>query len=143
MDKFIEKARELYTKYRRMIAYLFFGACAMVVNMVCYWAAYELAGLGNTASTIIAWLAAVIFAFVTNKLLVFQSRRDSLSGGLHELVSFFACRVVTGVLDVAIMYVAVDRLGLNALLWKLVSNVVVTVLNYAASRFFIFKPREK
>lgn len=107
--------------------------------MACYWLAHDEAGLGSTASTVIAWLAAVIFAFVTNKLLVFQSRRD----GLRELASFFACRIATGALDVAIMYVAVDRLGMNGLLWKLISNVAVTILNYAASRLFIFRPGGK
>lgn len=139
VGKYIEKARDIYVKHREAIAYLFYGACAMAVNTVCYWVLYDLLSLNNTLSTALAWLAAVVFAFVTNKLLVFRSHRD----GLYELVTFFAFRAATGALDVLIMHAAVDILRMNGLIWKLISNVIVTVLNYIFSRLIIFKPRKK
>ena len=62
-----------------------------------------------------------------------------LTGRLRELASFFGCRLLTGALDVAIMAYCVDFRGGNGLLWKLLSNILVIVLNYAASKLFIFK----
>ena len=60
----------------------------------------------------------------------------------HEAGSFLAARVATGVLDVLIMYLAVDVMGWNGTVWKLISNVVVVILNYIASRLFIFRKKE-
>lgn len=132
--------KNLYRKYRQIFWYLFFGVCTMILNTVCYTVLYELLEVPNVPSTVIAWLAAVIVAFVTNKLVVFESR-ERAGKGLFELVSFFGCRVATGLLDVGIMWIAVDLLSGNSVLWKLVSNVIITVLNYIVSKFFIFKSK--
>lgn len=132
--------KNLYQKYRQIFWYLFFGVCTMILNTVCYTVLYELLEVPNVPSTVIAWLAAVIVAFVTNKLVVFESR-ERAGKGLFELVSFFGCRVATGLLDVLIMWIAVDLLAGNSVLWKLVSNVIITVLNYIVSKFFIFKSK--
>lgn len=132
--------KNLYQKYRQIFWYLFFGVCTMILNTVCYTVLYELLEVPNVPSTVIAWLAAVIVAFVTNKLVVFESRGRA-GKGLFELVSFFGCRVATGLLDVGIMWIAVDLLAGNSVLWKLVSNVIITVLNYIVSKFFIFKSK--
>ena len=132
--------KNLYQKYRQIFWYLFFGVCTMILNTVCYTVLYELLEVPNVPSTVIAWLAAVIVAFVTNKLVVFESRGRA-GKGLFELVSFFGCRVATGLLDVLIMWIAVDLLAGNSVLWKLVSNVIITVLNYIVSKFFIFKSK--
>lgn len=138
-----ERVRELYGRYRLIIRYLFFGVCTTAVNTVCYGLLYEGLGIGNVASTAAAWLTAVVFAFVTNRRFVFESARQGRRERLMEFASFFGCRLMTGVLDVAIMVAAVDVMGWNSLLWKLISNVIVTVLNYVASKWFIFQsPRQ-
>lgn len=129
------KMKELYHKYKQTILYLFFGGCAAIVNTVCYGIFYTGISIGNAASTMLAWLAAVIFAFITNKFFVFKSQ----SKRFREAVSFFSCRIMTGVLDVIIMVIAVSYLQQNSIIWKLISNVIVTVINYIASKFFIFK----
>ena len=95
--------------------------------------------VANVPSTVAAWVLSVLFAFFTNRSLVFESRESSAAGRWREFVSFFGCRVLTGLLDVLIMAAAVDWMGWNGLLWKLISNVIVIVLNYLASKFFIFK----
>ena len=132
--------KSLYQKYRQIFWYLFFGVCTMILNTVCYTVLYEVLGVPNVPSTVVAWLVAVIVAFITNKLVVFESR-ERAKKGLFELVSFFSCRVVTGLLDVLIMWLAVDILAGNSVLWKLISNVIVTVLNYVVSKFFVFRKR--
>ena len=128
-----------WKKYRDIVSYLFFGVCTTAVNILVYDICYLASGIGNVPSTVVAWLVSVLFAFVTNKLWVFQSKTRQAKALLHEVLSFFGCRLATGVLDVVIMYLAVDCMGGNGLVWKLISNVLVIVLNYAASKFWIFR----
>lgn len=130
---------ELYRKNRMILSYLFFGVLTTLVNMVVYGLLYNVVGISNLASTVVAWAAAVLFAYVTNKLLVFQSRRTDAAEGWKEFCMFVGCRLLTGVLDVGIMVAAVDWLSMNGIVWKFISNVIVTVLNYFASKLIIFK----
>ena len=138
-DKTIDRLRGFINK--QLILYLFFGVCTTAINTICYGILYELLLVNNVLSTILAWLAAVIFAFVTNKVFVFESKRNNATEKLSEITSFFGCRILTGILDVVIMAVAVDYLRWNGLLWKLISNIIVTIINYIASKFFIFKDK--
>lgn len=139
MKNIIVKSIEQYQKHKQIILYLFFGICTTAINTICYGVLHELLCVDNIPSTILAWLAAVIFAFITNKMFVFKSKRLRTSERLKELTSFFGCRIMTGILDVVIMAVAVDYLKWNSLIWKLISNIVVTAINYLASKFMIFK----
>ena len=139
----MEKIRELMKKYKGMILYVFFGALATFVNWGAYWLCFNVLGIANVPSTIIAWVAAVIFAFMTNKLWVFESKSFDKKTLAHEIPTFFGARVLTGLLDVGIMYVAVDVLHWNGNVWKLISNVIVIILNYVASKFVIFKKKEE
>lgn len=134
----LEKLKPLWAKYRDVILYLFFGGCTTLVNIICYFLTYEVLHIGNVPSTAIAWLVSVLFAYVTNRSFVFVSKASG-SAMVRELVSFFGCRIATGLLDLAIMWVAVDTLHLHAMLWKILSNVLVIVLNYVASKLLIFK----
>ena len=137
------KISELFFKYKSFIAYAFFGVCTTLVNLLCYRLFYFVLTLPNVPATLIAWLFAVLFAFVTNKLWVFESKSFALTTLLPELVKFFICRIATGVLDVAVMWFTVDKMHWNAMLWKLISNVIVIVLNYVASNLVIFVKKEK
>lgn len=132
---------DLIKKYKGIISYLFFGVCTTLVNMVTYHVCYDIWGIFNVASTVIAWVLAVLFAFVTNKMFVFDSPSWTARVLRYEIPSFFGCRLLTGVMDVVIMYVAVDLMGWNAMMWKLLSNVLVIVLNYVASKLIIFKKK--
>ena len=135
MNKIIEALR----KNKQLLLYLFFGICTTAINTICYWLLYDALTLSNIVSTILAWLAAVLFAFVTNKVFVFESKRTNTTDRINEVISFFGCRLLTGILDVAIMAFAVDMLQWNGLLWKLISNIIVTIINYIASKYFIFR----
>ena len=134
--------KKLFQKYRDVILYLFFGGCTTLVNMGVYALCYELLGVPNVPSVAIAWLLAVVFAFITNKLWVFDSKSWDRGTVKHEAGSFLAARAATGLLDVLIMYLAVDVMGWNGTVWKLISNILVVILNYIASRLFIFRKKE-
>lgn len=89
----------------------------------------------------IAWVAAVVFAFITNKLFVFGSKSFKTDVLVREMASFFGCRLLTGILDIVIMYIAVDVMDMNSTLWKFLSNILVIILNYLASKLVVFKKK--
>ncbi len=135
----MKKIANLLSKYKNLILYAFFGVCTTAVNVVTYNIIYNRLQISNVISTIIAWVVAVIFAFITNKLFVFDSKSFVWSKLRYELVTFLTCRILTGVLDVGIMFVAVDFMNWNGTVWKIISNVLVIILNYVASKLVIFK----
>ena len=139
----MEKIRELGIKYRSYILYVVFGALTTLVNMAVYALCYQVAGIANVPSVIIAWVVAVAFAFVTNKLWVFESKSFSAETLKREIPTFFGARIATGVLDVGIMYLAVDVLNGNATIWKLISNIIVIIINYFASKLLVFRKKEQ
>ena len=131
----------LMKKYQSLIAYAVFGVLTTVVNIVTYSICYNRVGMGNTLSNVLAWILAVAFAYVTNKLWVFDSKSWKLQVLKKEIVAFISCRLATGILDIAIMFVCVDLLGFHAMLMKIISNIIVIVLNYVFSKVIIFKKK--
>lgn len=129
-------------KYKNIFTYLFFGICTTAINMFVYDICFNRKGLSSAVSAMVAWVFAVIFAFITNKIFVFGSHLFALKVIAYEFVFFIGCRLLTGCIDVAIMYVTVDILSWNALFWKLLANMVVIVLNYIANKLVIFKKSE-
>ncbi len=125
-------------KKNNVLSYLFFGVLTVCVNTIAYFIFAHILKFSTVISTIISWFLAATFAFVTNKAWVFESKSWDKYTLLKEATKFYLCRLVTGVLDVAIMFVFVDLLFWNDMLVKVLSNVVVIVLNYIASKFVIF-----
>ena len=89
--------------------------------------------------TIIAWVAAVLFAYLTNRKWVFHSEVKGTKGILKEISAFFGCRLATGVVDWLMMFLFVDCWHFNDVLIKIIANVVVIILNYIASKWLIFR----
>lgn len=126
-------------KYKNIILYVAFGFLATIVNLASYYLCYNIIQIQNVTSTIVAWFLGVVFAFVTNKLWVFDSKKLDTDTMKHEISLFLGARIGTGLLDVVIMYLTVDVMNWNSNIWKLVSNVIVIILNYVASKLLIFK----
>ncbi len=131
--------RSWLKKYRDIIAYLFFGGLTTAVNYVVYLPCYNLLGISAGVSNVIAWVAAVAFAFVTNKPFVFKSHDWSASVVLPELGKFVSCRVGSGFLETAILLVTVDWLCWDGNWMKLSTSVLVMILNYFGSKLLVFK----
>ena len=102
---------------------------------------YSGLGVSNVISNVIAWVISVLFAFITNKLWVFESKSFNFKLFVKELGSFTVCRVATGVLDLGIMFVGVDLLKGPAIILKIASNIIVIILNYVMSKIFVFKKK--
>ena len=109
-----------------LVAYLFAGVATTVVNYVVYFIATRWFGLGVMPGTWAAWVLAVAFGYAVNKAFVFKTHCESMAALMKEAVSFF---------------VAVEVLGLNDLVMKLLTNFIVIVLNYVFSKLFIFKKK--
>lgn len=137
----MKKIIELMKKHRQIILYLIFGVLTTLINIVAYWLFAHPLSLGTLASTVLAWLTSVFFAFFTNKSIVFESRGKKRF--LFELFTFLCSRVLTGVIDLAIMFIFVDVLLLNDMVIKIVSNIIVIVLNYVLSKFIVFRKKSE
>ncbi len=135
----IEKIRALIEKYWDIVSYLFFGVLTTLVNYAVYLPVYNYAGLSASVSNMIAWVVAVAFAYLTNKPFVFKSNDWSVKTVIPELTKFVGCRVASGAAETVILLVTVDLLGWNGNIWKLVTSVLVVVLNYVGSKLLVFK----
>ncbi len=133
---------ELIKKYKNIILYLFFGVCTTLINIIAYWVMAHPMQLSVMLSTIVAWILAVLFAYITNRKWVFYSGAIKKKEILREIVSFFSCRLITGVVDWICMFVFVDYLKLNDIIIKFIANIVVIILNYIASKVIIFKKKK-
>lgn len=129
----------LVRKYEDILSYLFFGVLTTAVNYLVYLPCYNLLHLSATLSNVIAWVAAVTFAYLTNKPFVFKSHDWSAKTVVPELTKFVGSRVASGALETGIIFVTVDLLAWNGNVMKLVTSVLVVMINYVASKLLVFK----
>ena len=140
--------RKILVKHKEILLYLIFGISTTVVNWIIYFLFTEWFGTEMTISNAVAWTGAVIFAFVTNKLFVFDSRSMSLNVVLKEGISFLGARIFSGLFEIFLPPIFFN-LGINQSFWgiegfwaKAIVSIIVVVLNYALSKLLIFKRRE-
>lgn len=134
----IQKLKFYLEKYWDVLIYLVFGVLTTVVNYLVYVPCYHSLGMSATVSNVLAWIVAVAFAYVTNKPFVFHSHDWSMKTVGPELSKFVSCRVASGVLETGILLVCVDLMGWNGVIWKLVTSVLVVILNYIGSKLLVF-----
>ncbi|MBQ3000130.1 MAG: GtrA family protein [Oscillospiraceae bacterium] len=132
-----EKLKALYEKHRATVIYLVFGVLTTAVNYAIYLPLYNFVHLPASVCNGIAWVAAVAFAYVTNKLYVFESK--SWRGVWGEILRFVGSRVASGAVETVSLLLTVDILGWNGNIMKLLLAVFVIVFNYVLSKFFVFK----
>lgn len=137
----MNKIWSLIAKHWDILAYLIFGVLTTVVNYAVYLPVYNILGLSAALSNAIAWVVAVAFAYLTNKPFVFKSHDWSRETVIPELTKFVSCRVASGALETVILLVTVDILSWNGNIWKLLTQVMVVVLNYIFSKLIVFKKR--
>ena len=128
---------------REGIAYLIFGVLTTLVDYVISNALFYTAHMSSVPSQTIGWVAAVLFAFVTNKWWVFNSHTLVPSEVWKEFVSFVLCRVATFLFNLAAIFVMVDILDMEFFICKLLISVVVVILNYVFSKILIFAHKKE
>ena len=142
----IGKIKALCTRYREQLLYLIFGGLTTLVDWVVSFLLYHVWDQAIDAhafvihgANVIAWVAAVLFAFVTNRKWVFQSTQRGVAAILGELCAFAGGRVLTLLLQEVIMGVFCTWLGLNEYLFKIIAAVLVVILNYFISKLLVFR----
>lgn len=145
----MQKIKELYLKYKEIINYLIFGVLTTIVSLaVKYLLLFTIFDASNAlelqVAVIISWIAACLFAYITNRIWVFESKSKEI---VKEMVKFFAARLSTLGLEMLIMFIFVTALGLNSdiwvIVWTLVSQVLVIIGNYILSKLIVFKNKKK
>ena len=130
---------------RETVSYVIFGVLTTVVNIVSYLPLYKLlllAGLGETLANVVsnttAWVLAVLFAYATNKIFVFQSKTGSMKAALREFALFVGARAASYVVDMGGMLLLVNLLHVHNAVAKILTNILVVIINYFFSKWFIF-----
>lgn len=131
----------LYNKYKEIINYLIFGVLTTVISLLVYYGlVYTILNPNNALllqiANIISWIAGVTFAYITNRKFVFASQNTNK---VKEAGSFVLSRVTTLLMDMLIMFVGVTLLKGSDKIIKLISQVLVVILNYVFSKLFVFK----
>lgn len=142
----ISKIKDLVLRCREQLLYLVFGVLTTLVDWLISFLLY---GVWNSAietnvfvihgANVIAWVSAVLFAFVTNRKWVFRSRQRGALAIFGELFTFAGGRVLTFLLQETLVFVFFDCLGVNKYAVKLIAAVLVVVLNYFISKLLVFR----
>ncbi len=153
----MKKIKELYKKYEEVILYVVFGVLTTVVNFVSFWLFSKI--LGDKlylVNNVIAWFISVVFAYITNKLWVFESKSWAPKILVKEVPEFFAARLFSLGVEEAGLWLFVDKLNFGSfsftllgfeftgqLIAKVILAVIVVILNYFFSKFVIFAKKNK
>ena len=143
----MKKIVDLYKKYEEIINYLIVGVLTTIVSLVVKWGLlFTVLDPKNSVqlqvAVVISWIAAVVFAYITNRIFVFKSKSKKI---LKEIMSFFVARLLTLGLEMIIMWFFVTFLKLNSdlwvLMWTMVAQILVIIFNYIFSKLFVFKKK--
>lgn len=143
----MEKLKGIFEKHREVITYLIFGGLTTAVNVGLFMALSEWTQMETGTANAIALAASILFAYVTNRKWVFESKKHGVEA-LKEFGAFIGCRIASGVIDEIIVVLGVDVLGkvlnggsLWALAVKIFANVIVIVVNYVFSKLIVFRKK--
>ena len=137
--------KNFYLKYKEQILYLVFGVIVTLVNWVIYAVFVAVVDVGITLSNAVAWFAAVITAFVTNKMYVFENKATGKLDLIKEAVMFLLSRISTGIFEIiaptVLVFIGLDGMlfGIDAFYAKLIVSIIVVILNYILSKKLVFK----
>ncbi len=136
----MKKIKDLFIKYQEIISYLIFGVLTTVISLATYYLlVYTILdpnkGFELQIANIISWIAAVTFAYFTNRKYVFKSNKEKR---LKEAFNFYLSRLSTLLIDMFLMWLLVTKLSFNDKVIKMIVQIVVIVLNYVFSKFLVF-----
>lgn len=139
----MEKIKELYNKYKEMVNYIIVGALTTFVSLGVYYGLTLTVLDPNNAlelqvANVLAWIAGVAFAYFTNRKFVFSVKEKA---NVKEALNFCMSRGVTLLIDMVLMYLLVTVCGFNDKIIKIIVQIIVIVLNYIFSKFFVFKKK--
>ncbi len=125
--------------HNEQLMYIFIGGCTTLVNVISYWILSLVTDWGSIPRNIISVSMAILFAFFTNKLLVFRSKSETFGQWAAEFVKFVGARLSTMVVEVGGVWLLYDVIGIPDMISKIATQFIVLVVNYFISKFFVFR----
>lgn len=132
----------LYVKYKEILLYLFFGLLTTVIGIAFYILFDTVCEINELIANIMSWILAVTFAYVTNRIWVFESKVTERADLLKEMLDFYGGRLVSLAVEEVIIIVFVTLLQFDSTLIKIIASVIVIILNYIISKLFVFRKKE-
>lgn len=126
---------------KEIIRYLFFGGLSFLVSITTYSLFSDVLQVDPLISNILSWVITVLFAYITNKKWVFYQNNNGKKIKFKEIISFFGGRIITLLIEELLLLVAINVLNLNDMLVKIISQVIVIILNYFISKFVVFNKK--
>ena len=121
---------------KELILYIIFGVLTTLVNLFVYLIFTKFFAVNYLISNIMAWFLSVLFAYITNRIWVFESKNNNI---IKEILLFYGGRIFSGVVDTGLMFLFIDVLLINDFISKIIIQIIVVILNYILSKFFVFK----
>jgi putative flippase GtrA len=139
-----DKIYRLYKKIvnKETISYGIAGIMTTIINFLSYEGLFRL-GIPNLTANAVAWVIAVTFAYVVNKIEVFSSKSKTVKDEAVKVTKFYGARLVTLGIEQLGMYIFIDRLGYFRLLVKAIISIFVIILNYIFSKLYIFNKKKE
>lgn len=128
-----------YQKQKEVLLYLFFGGLTFLISIGSFAFLSSLCGWNELIANVGSWIIAVLFAYGTNRVWVFSSKASGMTAVLREAIGFFAGRLVTLLIEEAILFVFITKLSFHSLTVKIIAQIVVIILNYVISKLYVFK----
>lgn len=139
--------KQLWEKYKHIIAYLFWGVVTTVINLAVFQILSSGIHWNYQLANVIVWFVSVLVAYFTNKVWVFGSHYTTVSDFLVEMLRFFFYRALTLVIDIVITFIGISVLGfkdpMGQFIVKVIDNVIVIIANYVFSKWLIFKDNKQ
>lgn len=138
----MERLKALYQKYKELVNYIIFGVLTTLVNYIVYFLCLDLLKWNYLVVNVLAWVISVLFAYVTNRIWVFESKAKGWRV-LKEMVLFFASRLTSLGAETLLLFLMVDTAHFNNGFSKIVAGVVVIIINYVLSKLIVFRKKKK
>lgn len=133
------KIKELFKTHREIISYIFFGALTTFVDFATYIVLTRFLSLNEDLSNVISQAVAIIFAFIVNKLFVFEDKENNVKAVMGQFLKFTSLRLTTLFLNSALFFVMTELININDIITKALVSVIVIILNYIFSKLLVFK----
>lgn len=135
--------KEQYLKYKEIINYLIFGGLTTVINFAVYVVLAKIMLVNEVIANVMAWIISVIFAYITNRVYVFESKNTGVKYIIKEFSSFIGCRIFSGIIDMGSFWLLFTVFKINDIVAKIIIAIIVVILNYLFSKLIIFKSKKE
>lgn len=128
-----------YKKYKQVLLYLFFGVLTTAISVAVFSLLNVVLQVNEHIANLTSWIFAVLFAFLTNRTMVFDAETKSPGDFLVQMVKFYAGRIATLLVEELIIFVFITKMRFDSFTVKMVAQVIIIILNYVISKLFVFK----